>query len=88
MAGPFFPVPSAEERKKRATKAQLAARKEDGEVRQSIRERRLDARRKIILGGALLAHARADPTAAEHLHQLLRDWIGDRDRKVFEGWTP
>ena len=88
MAGPFFPVPSAEERRRRPTEAQLLARAQDAAVRQAARDRKVDTRRKILLGGALIAHARSDPEAAAYLNQLLRNWIGDRDRKVFGGWHP
>ena len=88
MTGPYYPVPPPEVRRRHPTSEQLAARRDDDEVREKTRDRKIDTRRKVLLGGALIAHARSDPAAAAYLDQLLRNWIGDRDRKVFDGWHP
>jgi hypothetical protein len=48
-------------------------------------ERKKDTRRKIALGGAIIAHARADPKAARYLKKLI-DGMAERDKAAFEGW--
>jgi hypothetical protein len=51
-------------------------------------ERKKDTRRKIALGGALIAEARRDPKAARYLKKLI-DGMAERDKAAFEGWdTP
>ena len=68
--------------------ARLEARRDQIRNRERERERKLDARRKIILGGALLDRASAGNRQCEELVQgIVRD-LGGRDAKVFEGWTP
>ena len=85
MPGPFFPVPPRGEAPP-LTEDQRRARREDQDTRRATRERRLDARRKILLGGALIAHARQDARIAAYIHHLLDQHIGDKDRQAFEGW--
>lgn len=56
--------------------------------REAARERKLDTRRKVILGGALMDLAAHDTAAAALLDRLVRSLPRDQDRKAFEGWSP
>lgn len=70
------------ERQYQQAKARLdAARARERETR-----RKLDARRKIILGGALIERATRDPEAARILAKLVAGLGRQQDRKAFEGW--
>ena len=44
-------------------------------------ERRADTRKKIILGGALLALQKSEPEAFESIKSALGKSVGSRDRK-------
>ena len=56
--------------------------------REAARERKIDTRRKVILGGALMDLAARDSNAAAMLDRLLRNLPREQDRKTFEGWSP
>ncbi|WP_254368261.1 mobilization protein [Paracoccus sp. Z118] len=68
--------------------AQAKARLQALKNREAARERKIDARRKIILGGALVDLAGRDSNAAAMLDRLLRNLPREQDRKAFEGWSP
>ena len=63
-------------------KARLLALKN----REATRARKLDTRRKIILGGALVDLATRDSNAAAMLDRLIRNLPREQDHKAFEGW--
>ena len=63
-------------------KARLLALKN----REATWARKLDTRRKIILGGALVDLATRDSNAAAMLDRLMRNLPREQDRKAFEGW--
>ena len=63
-------------------KARLLALKN----REATRARKLDTRRKIILGGALVDLATRDSNAAAVLDRLIRNLARAQDHKAFEGW--
>ena len=63
-------------------KARLLARKS----REATKARKLDTRRKIILGGALVDLAERDSNAAAMIERLIRNLPREQDRKAFEGW--
>ena len=63
-------------------KARLLALKN----REATKARKLDTRRKIILGGALVDLATRDSNAAAMLDRLIRNLAREQDRKAFEGW--
>ena len=63
-------------------KARLLALKN----REATRARKLDTRRKIILGGALVDLAQRDSHAAAMIERLMRNLPREQDRKAFEGW--
>ena len=63
-------------------KARLLALKN----REATRTRKLDTRRKIILGGALVDLALRDSNAAAMIDRLVRNLPREQDRKAFEGW--
>ena len=63
-------------------KARLLALKN----REATKARKLDTRRKIILGGALVDLAMRDSNAVAMIERLVRNLPRDQDRKAFEGW--
>ena len=63
-------------------KARLLALKN----REATKARKLDTRRKIILGGALVDLAMRDSNAAAMIERLVRNFPREQDRKAFEGW--
>lgn len=73
----------AEKRYARA-KARLLALKN----RAATTARKMDTRRKVILGGALVDLASRDDGVAKLLDRLVRNLPREQDRKAFEGWKP
>lgn len=67
---------------------QARARLQAARARQAAKERKLDARRKIILGGALIERAGRDPETARLMKALVTGLSRAQDRKAFENWTP
>jgi hypothetical protein len=65
-------------------KARLLALKN----RAATQTRKMDTRRKVILGGALVDLAGRDEGAAAMLERLVRNLPREQDRKAFVGWTP
>jgi hypothetical protein len=62
---------------------QALARDQLAEARDAHSERRADTRRKIILGGAAMAEAKADPSFANMMMSILRRRVIDpRDRTL------
>lgn len=68
--------------------AQAKARLQAMKNREAAKQRKLDTRRKVILGGALIDLAGRDDAAARMLDRLIRNLPRDQDRKAFEGWSP
>lgn len=66
--------------------AQAKARLQALKNREATRQRKLDTRRKVILGGALLDLADRDDNAAAMLNRLIRNLSRDQDRKAFDDW--
>ena len=54
--------------------------------REATRQRKLETRRKVILGGALLDLAERDSRAAAMVDRLIRNLVRDQDRKAFVEW--
>ena len=50
-------------------------------------ERKLDARRKIILGGALMEQSASDPLIHAALSRLLQSLSRDQDKSAFVDWS-
>ena len=67
--------------------AQAKARLQSLRNREAAAERKLDTRRKVILGGALMDLAQRDDVAAAMLDRLIRNLTRDQDRKPFVGWS-
>jgi hypothetical protein len=67
--------------------AQAKARLQALKNRESTRQRKLDTRRKVILGGALLDLAERDSGAAAMLDRLIRNLPREQDRKAFADWV-
>ena len=68
--------------------AQAKARLQALKNRAATQERKLDTRRKVILGGALVDLAARNEGAAAMLDRLVRNLPREQDRKAFEGWSP
>lgn len=66
--------------------AQAKARLQALRNREATRKRKLDTRRKVILGGALMDLAERDSGAAAMLDRLIRNLTREQDRKAFDGW--
>ena len=65
---------------------QAKARLQAARARKAAKTRKLDARRKIILGGALIEKAGRDTAAAQLLSTLIAGLSRAQDRKAFDGW--
>jgi hypothetical protein len=74
-------------RSPRPTKDQLEARKERAKAVKADKDRRLDTRRKVVLGGALIAAARAHPDVLKMVDALIHH-MPEKERKLFDGWSP
>lgn len=82
-----MPLPTPEQiEKARLAVKQAKARLQAIENRQSEAERKLETRRKIILGGLLLDAAEKDDKFARALQVLVGRVSRDQDAKAFEGW--
>jgi hypothetical protein len=66
--------------------AQAKARLQALKNRETTRQRKLDTRRKVILGGALMDLAERDSGAAAMLDRLIRNLPREQDRKAFADW--
>ncbi len=67
--------------------AQLRAKAEQLEAQAAKQQRKDDARRKIILGGAVLAEARDNPVFAKTLTEIVSKRVTKAlDAKAVEGW--
>lgn len=66
--------------------AQAKARLQGIRNRESTKQRKLDTRRKVILGGALIDLAERDSNAAAMLDRLVRNLPRAQDQKAFAGW--
>ena len=67
--------------------AQAKARLQDLESRANTAKRKLDTRRKIILGGLLIDAALKDERYAETLTELMRRLSRENDKRAFTGWS-
>ena len=84
-----MPLPTPEQIDKARLKAEQAkARLQALEARLGEAARKLDTRRKIIMGGLLLDAAEKDERYAKVVAALMGRIERDHDRKAFEGWTP
>jgi len=68
--------------------AQIKARIQAEKAREISKDRKLDTRRKVILGGLLLDAAKKEPNWNRGLHELLDRITRDNDRKAFADFTP
>ena len=69
--------------KKKALEAQLR----DWAARESAASRKLDTRRKIVLGGAVMAHCAHDPDFAEAVKKAMRSALTtERDKTLLADW--
>ena len=74
--------------KARLKASQAKARFQALEARLSDASRKLDTRRKIILGGLLIDAASKDERYAKVVSALMQRIDRDNDRQAFQGWTP
>lgn len=66
--------------------AQAKARVQALRNREATKQRKLDTRRKVILGGALVDLAARDDAAAAMLDRLIRNLAREQDQAAFNGW--
>ena len=66
--------------------AQARARLQALRNRETTRQRKLETRRKVILGGALVDLAARDDSAAAMLDRLIRNLAREQDRSAFGDW--
>ena len=78
----------AESELERAEKRLAKARVQALRNREATKARKLDTRRKVILGGALVELAARDDGARAMLDRLVRNLGREQDRAAFEGWEP
>jgi hypothetical protein len=71
-------------RKRPQTQAQAKAAEAQKEARAAAELRKLDTRRKVVLGAALLELAKRDPDAAHVLACVKGSLTRPADRKLFE----
>lgn len=65
---------------------QLTARLHKLDAQAKLRERKRDARQKIVVGAAVIAHAKRDPAFAEQLADVLAKAVTrPLDRDVITG---
>lgn len=84
-----MPLPTLDQVEKARLKAsQAKARLQALEARLNEAGRKLDTRRKIILGGLLIDAAGKDERFAKVVTALMSRIDRDHDRQAFEGWTP
>lgn len=76
--------PEAPKPRRRRTAAQIEAQAELDAARARDAARRRDTRRKVVIGGALIALAERDDEAAQMLARLKRSLSRPADRKLFE----
>ena len=67
--------------------AQAKARLQALKNREATRARKMDTRRKVILGGALMDLASRDSAAAGMVDRLVRNLPREQDRAAFDGWS-
>jgi Conjugal transfer protein TraD len=67
--------------------SQAKARLQDLEARANTAKRKLDTRRKIILGGLLLDAALKDDRYAEMFTELMGRISRNNDRRAFKDWS-
>ena len=80
------PTPESVELAKKRL-AQAKARLDALNARIATEGRRLDTRRKIILGGLLLDAAMKDAEWEDRLNVLMERISREQDHKAFAGWT-
>lgn len=66
---------------------QANARLDNAKARLKTEERKMDTRRKIIIGSLLIDAAQKDPKWLSLFDQLMRRVDRDQDQKAFVGWT-
>ena len=66
---------------------QLKQRRAAVVARERARERKRDARCKILLGSGLLALVRDGDAQAEAVYSRIRGTLDERSAQAFQGWT-
>ena len=71
---------------RKLTDAQKKALNERRGAMEKKKARKLDTRRKVILGGALIARARAGQLDAQSMLQEIYDTLPEREKSAFTDW--
>lgn len=82
---------SIAERREKLRKQMAAMKAQEAALaaKQSSEERKLDTRRKIVLGGAVMAHAALDPDFAKLIRSALKSALAkakEKDRAIVQDW--
>ena len=64
--------------------AQVLARQQGVDARAGVRDRKLQTRRKIILGGILIERATRDPVVDKLMTEFIGGISREADRKAFD----
>lgn len=72
--------------KARQEKARAEAKIKSAAAKIREADRRADARRKIIIGGAIFGRAASNQAWAKELGKIVAA-LPERDRAAFDGWT-
>lgn len=66
---------------------QAKAQVQRARAAEAQKERKADTRRKVIIGGYVLAKARVDPRFWQFIQNTVAE-MSEKDRAAFEGWMP
>lgn len=80
-------MPETELEKAERQLAQAKARVQSIKAREASKQRKLDTRRKIILGGALMQFAETEPNLKQFIDRTISNLTRDADKKAFDGWS-
>lgn len=76
-------APKGQPKRRNRSAAQIEAQAELDAAREGDAARRLDTRRKVVIGGALIALAERDDDAAKLLARIKRTLTRPADKKLF-----
>jgi hypothetical protein len=79
---------TVESQSKISKSQQLLAKYKDQRQREKLEAKKFEDKRKIILGGTVIAAARENPEFARQFSHLIEKYVRQDDRKYVTGWLP
>lgn len=73
-------------RGKAPTEEQATAREDRLRAQEQSRRRKLDARRKIVMGGCFIAMLRENPHLRDEAFDMLSSFASEKDRKILDAF--